>query len=475
MRFLRRILVLTTLELTVLITVLSIVGAFLGVESARSLFNSIPLALVWIAFTLLLVVGLVVYRSLNMSVGLLAIHAGPILILTGAMAGSVRGHEVAESRFGRERIPSGYMQIFEGEASRTVHDEEGREIGRLPFELVLEDFDIDYYGGDQSWSLEVEAPFSDRGEEVRAVEIEWSEGMEVELPFVRSTLKVLRYLPSARPAREGGDARVLEVVEASGARRLVPAEAGREVRLEAPLAKLTVEQVFSHLLVRDGEVVDVEGMGRNPAVKVSIEGEDGTRSQRYVFASGMMGHGQEDDGLALRYLVRSAASAEPDPATGLPAMEVSIREEDGRETRRWLIAQSRSRPVVLPLGPLPDAASAMDRRGMPHGAFLLLTPRRATVRQFTSTVEVRGNGVEPLRRDVRVNGPLHFGGYHFYQHSYDSQNERYTVLAVKSDAGLAFVYAGFVALCCGMFWLCWIRPAIRHFSKERASGNQDEH
>lgn len=475
MRFLRKILILSTLELSFLLAVLSIVGAFEGVDAARDLFNSTPLAVYWISFTLLLLTGLAVYRRLITSAGLLAIHVGPVLVLVGAMAGSDQGHEVAATRFGWEKATSGYMRIFEGEKSQTIHDEEGREIGRLAFELELEDFQIAYYGGERSWSLGVEATTGDRTAPRRAAEIEWGEGREVELPFVGSRLKVLRYLPSARPVHEDGGARTLEVVEVGGKRRLVPAEVGQQVQLESPPVKLTVEQVFSHLLVRNGEVVDMPGMSKNPAVKVLLEDGEGGQRRRYAFASGMMGHAADDDGLVLRYLVPSATSAEADPSSGLPAMEVSIRGEGDPETRRWLIATAQDRPVVVPLGPLPDAAAAPDRRRMPHGAFLIMAPRRGTVRQYTSRVVVRDEGVAPTTRDVYVNGPLHYGGYHFYQHSYDSREERYTILSVKSDSGLSMVYIGFIALCAGMFWLCWISPAIRYFKKERKGGNQDEH
>ncbi|MHC4738450.1 MAG: hypothetical protein ACYS9Y_06060, partial [Planctomycetota bacterium] len=67
-----------------------------------------------------------------------------------------------------------------------------------------------------------------------------------------------------------------------------------------------------------------------------------------------------------------------------------------------------------------------------------------------------------------------FGGYHFYQHSYDAEAGQYTALRVTSDTGLGFVYAGYVMLCVGVIWHLWLREI---FSKrklrrtERKNGN----
>ena len=58
-------------------------------------------------------------------------------------------------------------------------------------------------------------------------------------------------------------------------------------------------------------------------------------------------------------------------------------------------------------------------------------------------------------KTIEVNKPLHYGRFHFYQHSYDDQNHQYTVLSVASDSGLYCVYAGFLLLCLGTFWKLW--------------------
>jgi hypothetical protein len=71
------------------------------------------------------------------------------------------------------------------------------------------------------------------------------------------------------------------------------------------------------------------------------------------------------------------------------------------------------------------------------------------------------NGRTVAEKNVEVNHPMHYGGYYFYQHSYDAQDSRYSVLMVVSDNGLAFVYAGYAALCVGAVGQFWLRNIFR--------------
>ncbi len=474
MKTFRNGVLLATLWLTIVLIVLSVVGAFLGVEPARVMFNSVPVSIYWILITFLLVIGLVFFKKTVRSPGSLALHVGTIMVLVGAMLGSDHGQEVVAERFGQEKIPSGYMRIFEGKSSRTIHDQKGRTIGKLPFSIHLEDFFIEYYDEASTWTLGVEAPAAEGTRGSRAAKVEWREGSAVDIPFTDSTLEVLSYLPSARPVAAKGGGRFLEIVEAGGKRHVIPAEVGREVQLGAPPAKLTIERIFSHLLVKSGGVVDVPGSNKNPAVKVSLELPDGKTGHRYAFANQMMGHGQDEDGLVLRYKAKASQRAEADPDSGLPAFEILIRRGGKETSRRWLIATSRDRPVVSPLDTRAAASSHGDSHHRAHRSFLVLAPPRATIRQFKSRVVVRDGDRPPVERVIFVNGPLHYGGYHFYQHSYDSEAGRYTVLSVRSDSGLRLVYVGFAHLCIGMFWIFWIRPGWSYLRRGRKSGNQDE-
>jgi hypothetical protein len=467
LKVLKKALILATLELSALLVGLSIVGAFMGAERARELFNSTPLAIYWMVFTFLLLIGLFSFRKLLRSPGALAIHLGMVLILIGAMAGSLRGHELAAENFGRQRIPSGYMRIFEDSESRTVSDETGQAIGELPFRLRLEDFWLEYYDDGEPWQFLLDAPVRSGERSRLTVALDPSATGAQELPGLGATLEVLRFLPSARPASTGGT-RTLQIIGQDGERHTVPAEVGREVQLASPAATVKIVQVFNHLQVREGGVVDVPGLNQNPAVKVLIRRPEGEDEHRYAFAAGMMGHGSEEDEIQLTYLARGATGAEADPSTGLPALEVLVRQADGRETRSWLVVQDSERPAVLPLEG-PAAASPRDAHGS-HGAFLVLTRRTGQVRDYKSRIVVHDGDRPGTSQIIEVNDPLHYGGYHFYQHSYDSEGGRYTILSVRSDTGLTTVYLGFFLVCAGVIWIFWVRPGLNYLKGAKSSG-----
>ena len=98
--------------------------------------------------------------------------------------------------------------------------------------------------------------------------------------------------------------------------------------------------------------------------------------------------------------------------------------------------------------------------------------RRSTpIKDYKSRLVVTDEGSVLAGKDIEVNDPLYYGGYHFYQNSYDSQQGQYTGLFVKSDAGLQSVYIGFFLLCAGVFWLGWVRPGWTYLIKWRDHGN----
>jgi len=69
-----------------------------------------------------------------------------------------------------------------------------------------------------------------------------------------------------------------------------------------------------------------------------------------------------------------------------------------------------------------------------------------------------------LKKNIEVNDPLHYGGYHFYQSSYLTPDQGHpwaTVLSVTSDSGLYCVFGGFIALCGGIIYHLWVVPIIK--------------
>ena len=67
-----------------------------------------------------------------------------------------------------------------------------------------------------------------------------------------------------------------------------------------------------------------------------------------------------------------------------------------------------------------------------------------TPRQYHSKLLVEGD-----LRDISVNSPTKYKGYHIYQNGYDQQGQRYVVLQVVRDPWLWVVWLGFAMLAVG--------------------------
>jgi len=106
----------------------------------------------------------------------------------------------------------------------------------------------------------------------------------------------------------------------------------------------------------------------------------------------------------------------------------------------------------------------------------LIVMYRRGVRDYISDLEVLEEGRVVKQKEIEVNHPLYYAGYHFYQSSYgQNQLGEYTVLSVVSDAGLKAVFAGYALLVLGVCWQFWFRrpwPATRAGRQNPEDGNQ---
>ena len=334
----RRTIMWLALLLIIVLTVLSIYGAFIGAERAQQFFNRPPLVVYWTALAILLIAGIAAFRRLLRVPGLLLIHAGCVLILAGGMWGSHSGHDLQKKLFGIDKIPSGRMAIYEGRSENHVALDGSREQKELPFSLKLNDFRIEYY---QPVYLQIET----------------------------------------------GDGNVQRVI----------AEVGRQIDLGAEYGKAEIVRMFENF-------------------KMSIE--DGKRT------------------------------AYEDPSPGLnPALAVRITPPSGEATTHHVFSLH------------PGFGHTQDGPKMIYDR-----PAYRAISDYISELEVidkEGNVV--AKKDIEVNHPLHFGGYHFYQSSYDDKAGQYTVLQVVSDTGLYVVYTGYWMLCLGVIWHLWLRHIFSKF------------
>jgi len=139
-----------------------------------------------------------------------------------------------------------------------------------------------------------------------------------------------------------------------------------------------------------------------------------------------------------------------DPEPGYnPALEVQIRHVDGTVTTQY----------------------AFEHFGHIHPEDKFLLRYQRIISDYISELEVIKNNKVVAKKNIEVNHPLHFGGYHFYQHSYDAEAGQYTVLEVVSDSGLALVYGGYLMLCIGVFWHLWLRDIFTGIKLKKLRNN----
>jgi len=326
----RREVMWTALLVIVLLTVLSIYGAFMGADRAQQYFNRVPLAVYWMFFAGLLVVALAVFPRLIRVPGLLLVHAGCVLILAGGMWGSKLANDVQRRFLGIDKVRSGRMVIYEGATESKVMPDGARDLKELPFAIGLKDFRIEYY----------------------------------------------------EPA-------YLEIETAEGQSKKIPAEVGQEFDLGGELGKAKIVRKYENF-------------------KIGME-----------------------EGKSVPY-------DDPQPGSN-PTLEVQITQPDGQVTTKYVFEH-------FP--------------GHSHGQDNFLLSYRRVISDFISEIQVVESDKVVAAKDVEVNHPLHFGGYHFYQSSYDDEAGRYTVLSVYSDTGLFVVYAGYWMLCLGVTWHLWLRHVL---------------
>jgi len=234
----------SALATIILLTGLSIYGAFLGADRARAFFNSLPLVVYWFAVIVLLIGGMAVFRRLLRVPSLLLMHVGSILVLLGAMWGSQAGHALQKQLFGIDKILEAELRVYEHIDENRVKGKENGNIRDLPFFVRLNEYRIEYYEPGQLFL--------------------WS--------------------------RDGRSWRM-------------PAEAGQTLSLGEALGTVAIRRVYKNFRIdiENGQRVTYDEPGdSNPALEVDIERPGSPPSKRYVFAW-RPGHMNPSSSLAMDY------------------------------------------------------------------------------------------------------------------------------------------------------------------------------
>ena len=125
-----------TLLLLLLLTGLSVYGAFLGAERARRFFNSIPLIVYWIFTAILIIASLLCFKKLRRPSALF-MHIGAVLVILGSMSASEKAHEIRRRLFNRPKPVEGLMLLYEGQSGNELYERSTNSIFQLPFDIHL--------------------------------------------------------------------------------------------------------------------------------------------------------------------------------------------------------------------------------------------------------------------------------------------------------------------------------------------------
>lgn len=124
-----------------------------------------------------------------------------------------------------------------------------------------------------------------------------------------------------------------------------------------------------------------------------------------------------------------------------PALELAVKDESGNVRVVWAFAR------------FPDMHQAP---GLKFKFVYNWVERRP--KDFISKVSILKEGKEIINQDIRVNEPLRFLGYAFFQSSYDIEDLSWTGLQVVKDPGVPVIYLGFILLIFGLVMIFYITP-----------------
>jgi len=199
----RHILFWATLGAMVAMTVLCVVGAFLGADRAKVMFNSPPLWIFWALLAALLAVGMFAWVRMWRSGGLIAVHVGVLLILAGGMWGSKTAH-AWRGKFlhpKRTKAPEGYLLLN----PHDVVDKTSRQLwnlspngppvpaGTLPFDVEVRRAWVEYYPPEEEqWAL-MGLTHDKKGAPRKVTPLSGLVGLPSQFPAVDGEVTVLGY------------------------------------------------------------------------------------------------------------------------------------------------------------------------------------------------------------------------------------------------------------------------------------------
>ncbi|RJP14314.1 MAG: hypothetical protein C4520_21605 [Candidatus Abyssobacteria bacterium SURF_5] len=124
--------------------------------------------------------------------------------------------------------------------------------------------------------------------------------------------------------------------------------------------------------------------------------------------------------------------------------------------------------IKLSLSSLADPVYLWEGNPIDVPGYKMVFQQEDMVKDYFSILQVINDGKVVAEKKIEVNDPLRYGGYTFYQSSYDSERSSWSGLQVKKDPGVTLVYIGFIVMTLGMIVIFYVNPLVRKSRAARA-------
>ena len=154
------------------------------------------------------------------------------------------------------------------------------------------------------------------------------------------------------------------------------------------------------------------------------------------------------ENLRLEWEQEGVLGVEGPPGHSNPGYEIVFVLPDGSQSRQYVFER-------------------VEPHFMPHLPYQARYLSPMIPREYRSLLRIEKDGQIVKGKSIRVNDPLYYGGYHFYQSTF-GQDEigPYSGIMVVSDSGVWVVFLGYALLTAGLFGQYWIEPLRRSKRQE---------
>ena len=353
--------------------------------------------------------------------GLLISHISVLLILLGGFVGSLSAKK-------------GMIHLVVSQSANAFETDpkpnKPSEVVPLNFALRLDKFELDHY--EPEFKFYTFQQGAEGFEMVSAEEPEVGEHAGSPPKGSAVTVTVLKAYKSIKAVQVGEGKHTLRMPDG----KMVPVTMGQTVKLPSG-DSMTVQKFLPDF------VIDMEShqastrseAPNNPALVVSVAKAGAEPRTSYLFGRADIRKNAHPDESGVIYSYRPGEMAYQDQEGGEPnpAVEVEIKGADGKVDKTLLFGKN---PRAIDLG---------------GGRLLVYKEKPEMIKNYRSTLTVLRDGHELMTQEIKVNHPMYFEGFAFYQANYDPNNPLYSGIEVVRDPGLPIVNFGLWTLMLGVF------------------------